>query len=140
MKPAGGYETVEHTADLALRVWAPDLRGLIEQAARGMLDLMLDEHPAAAERREVVASGPDAEEMLVDSLREVLALLNIRGAIPVSIDAVQVEADRVRLVVGATQFDTGRHALVQEIKAVTYHGLEVVQTEEGLAVTVVFDV
>ena len=140
MELAAGYEAIEHTADLAIRVWAPDLRGLIEQAARGMLDLMLDDPPAASGYSEVVASGADAEEIVVDSLREVLALLNIEGRIPVSIDAVQVDGGRARLRVGVVGLDAGRHSLMQEIKAVTYHGLEVVETEQGLTVTVVFDV
>ena len=65
-----GYEVVEHTADLAMRVFAPDLRGLIEQAARGMIDLMLGEIPPPRREVEVVGEGASAEELLVDCLRE----------------------------------------------------------------------
>ncbi len=137
---ARGYESVEHTADLAIRAWAPDVRGLIEQAAHGMLSLMLDDPPAPAEHREVAGEGPDAEELLVDCLRELLALVNIERLVPVSVDVMDVRGGRARCRAGVVSFADGREALMQEIKAVTYHGLEVARTEEGLEVTVVFDV
>jgi len=135
-----GYESVEHTADLAIRAWAPDVPGLIEQAARGMLSLMLDHPPAASEHREITGEAPDAEELLVDCLRELLALVNIECLVPVSVDVIGVRGGRARCRAGVVSFHDGREALVQEIKAVTYHGLEVGRTEAGLEVTVVFDV
>ena len=38
--PEQGHREVEHTADLELEVWAPDMPALIEEAARGMYGLM----------------------------------------------------------------------------------------------------
>ena len=137
---AGGYETVEHTADLSIRAWAPDLYGLIEQAARGMLALMLDAPLDASGYREVAGEGCDAEELLVDCLREVLALVNIERLVPVSVDVTSLSGDRALCRVGVVAAEDAHEALKREIKAVTYHGLDVVCIEDGLEVTVVFDV
>jgi len=137
-----GYEAVEHTADLAIRAWAPDLRGLVEQAARGMLDVMLDldAAPPARGHREVVGEGPEPEELLVDCLREILALLQVEGMVPVSVEVSQVREGRAHCRVGVAPMEEARDALAREIKAVTYHGLEIARREGRLEVTVVFDV
>src|SRR6056297_2966591 len=63
---ASGHESVDHTADLAIRAWAPDLHGLIEQAARGMLDLMLDDRPQPDQQRDIVGEGQSPEDLLID--------------------------------------------------------------------------
>ena len=73
-----GWEQVEHTADLALRAWAPDLRGLIEQAARGLIAA----DRGAAHHYNAVKSAcrsDSAEELLHDALREVLLLAPLEG-------------------------------------------------------------
>ena len=37
-----GFKTVEHTADLAIRVWAPDLDRFFLQAAAGLTSIITD--------------------------------------------------------------------------------------------------
>ena len=57
-----GFEEIEHTADWALKVWAPDLPALFEQAALGMDSLSgvkLDGQSSLDRRLELEA--PDAE-------------------------------------------------------------------------------
>jgi len=136
----GRYEIVEHTADLAVRAFAPDLAGLIEQAALGMIDLMLADVPPPAREIEVVGEGASAEELLVDCLREVLLLIDLEGLVPVGIEVLDIDEGRARCRVGVLPVPAARALLEQDIKAVTYHGIEVRESAEGLEVTVVFDV
>jgi SHS2 domain-containing protein len=135
-----GHETVEHTADLAIRAWGPDLRSLIEEAAAGMLDLMLGAAPAPVQRVEVVAEGLDTEELLVDCLREILALWNVDGLLPVSVRVCDIQEQRAVCGVGVVPGEQAAGVLEQEIKAATYHGLEIVYAGDHLEVSVVFDV
>ena len=61
-----GYREVEHTADWELEVWATDLPGLLEQAARGMAQLSgmrLQVEPRVA--RSLSLSANDPETLLV---------------------------------------------------------------------------
>jgi SHS2 domain-containing protein len=140
MAGPSGFESVEHTADLALRAWAGTTRGLIEQCARGMLDMMLDDPPEAARFVEVSAEGATPEELIVDSLREILVLIELDESVPVSVEVLNVEADAAVCRVGVVTLDVGRSSLVQDIKAVTYHGLEVQRRDDSLEVEIVFDV
>lgn len=135
-----GHEAVEHTADLAVRAWAPDLAGLIEQAARGMLELLVEAPAEADGCAEVTAEGQDAEELLVDCLREILALWTVERRLPVSVAVTELSDRRVVCEVGVVEPAKGGLAPDEEIKAVTYHGVEIVRTEGRLEVTVVFDV
>lgn len=136
-----GWEPVEHIADLALRAWAPDLRGLIEQAARGLVALLVaGDEPPAERTVEVRVEGDSAEELLHDALREVLLLVPLEGLAPVAVEVTAVREGSAALVVGVVPVGTGADLHLQEIKAVTYHGLEVKRTERGLEAQVVFDV
>ncbi len=137
---SSGHKSIEHTADLAVRAWAPDLRGLIEQAARGMLDLMLAGMPAPESTLEIDAEGETPEDLLVDCLREVLLLIELAGLVPVSVDIAEADGARAHCLVGVVPPASMRHALLQDIKAVTYHGLEIRDVGGVLEVEVVFDV
>lgn len=134
-KPAG-YQEVEHTADWELEVWAPDLPGLLEQAALGMYALS-HTRMGNGERKRVHLSFPagDAEQLLVSFLAE---LLWIGERDRLAFDQFRLEIDHETLT--ANLF--GRPILSQskEIKAVTYHNLVIRQGEKGLETRIVFDV
>lgn len=135
-----GHEAVDHTADLAVRGWAPDLAGLVEQVARGMLNLMLGPRPEPSECVEVTAEGRDAEDLLVDCLREILALWAVDRLLPVCVRVTDLQDERAVCEVGVVAGEEAAGALEQEIKAATYHDLSIVRGDDCLEVTVVFDV
>lgn len=137
MESQRGHRELEHTADWALEVWAPDLPTLLEEAARGMYDLLgLEVDPAARrQQRQLELAPPDREAALVELLGELLYLLETERIAfePLTLD-VRGGSLTAELV--------GAHVLDQtkEIKAVTYHQLEVRDTANGVEATVVFDV
>ncbi|MGC9316508.1 MAG: archease [Armatimonadota bacterium] len=135
-----GRESIEHTADLAIRIWAPDLAGLIEQAAEGMIDLIVAERMEAEGTVEVEGEGSTPEELLVDCLREVLLLIELEGLVPVEVQVGTVEQGRATLTVGVVALEQARETLQEDIKAVTYHGLEIDESDDVLQAEVVFDV
>lgn len=132
----GGYEELEHTADWALRVWAPDLAGLLEQAARGMLDLCgVNIDTSTRETRQLELSGIDREGLLVSFLGE---LLHILSEEKIAFDHFDLQMDNTKIsaeLKGGPVVDQRK-----EIKAVTYHNLSIRETERGLETEIVFDV
>jgi len=135
-KPPIGHREVEHTADWELEVWAPDIAALLEEAARGMYELMSVElAKGPRQRRRIVLDAGDLEQMLVEFLDELLYL----G------ESEELGCDRYRLTVEGCHLEAmveGVPIVAQgkEIKAVTYHRLEVDETEDGLETRIVFDV
>jgi SHS2 domain-containing protein len=131
-----GYREIEHTADWELEVWAPDLPALLEQAARGMAALAgmrLEEGPRL--ERQLQVRGSDAESLLVAFLAEVLYCAEQEG---IGFDEyhLALEGDHLEARLGGAWLAS----IDKEIKAVTYHRLEVRQAGRGLEVNIVFDV
>jgi SHS2 domain-containing protein len=132
-----GYAEIEHTADWALEVWAPDFETLLLQATRGMYDLAGVElgAPESDEPERLRIDGADREDLLVAWLSEVVYLWSARhkGLQDLSLQC----PDGLVLARGFLAPIEEQH---KEIKAVTYHGLDVRYTGRGLEATVTFDV
>jgi len=131
-----GHRELEHTADWELEVWAPDLPSLLAEAARGMYRLMgvaLAAKPRRRRRLELDAG--DREALLVEFLGE---LLYLGEAEDLAFDAFELSLAAGRLT--AELEGAPIRSRTKEIKAVTYHRLEVRDGPRGLETRVVFDV
>jgi len=134
-----GYEIVEHTADVGLRVWGPTIEALFSDAAAGMAGLITDaERLAPTETRTVEAEGDDLETLLVAWLNELLYLVESERFVFRQARAERVGDGRVRGTVTGRTAPEG-FAFAREIKAATYHNLAVERTDRGFEATVVFD-
>ena len=135
-RPERGHREVEHTADWELEVWGPDTPALLEEAARGMYELMGVEISGESRRhRRLEIRADDAEQLLVSFLEELLFLAD---SDEVAFDGFLLDVDGTQLVAPLE----GGHVVSRrkEIKAVTYHRLDVADGECGLRTSVVFDV
>lgn len=132
------FEIVESTADVGVRVRAADLETFFEDAARGMFHIICDEPvegwPAA---HEAALDAPDTATLLVDWLSELLYLFEVKKFIFQKAVFHSIGANALHATVSGTSF---RGELTgTEIKAVTYHLLEVSGGEGGYETTVYFD-
>lgn len=137
MTGARRYEEVEHTADVAIRAFGRDLPELFANAAYGMFDLLADmEGLSLTIEREVFLEAPDLEALLVDWLGELLYLRETHGEVYKEFEINTLSPTELRALARG-----GKGAVPRmDIKAVTYHDLEIEKTEEGYEATVVFDV
>jgi SHS2 domain-containing protein len=137
MTSAHGFREIAHTADWELEAWAPDLTGLLEQAARGMFAIS-DTRLQHADRqtRSLNLHALDAESLLVRFLSELLWLGQQEG---LAFDTFWFTLEpgwRLHVELGGAPIASQE----KEIKAVTYHNLVIRRTARGLAVNIVFDV
>lgn len=131
-----GFEEIEHTADWSLRVWGPDLANLLQQAAKGMLELSGIRLIAGKRQdREFIVEATDAEGLLVNFLGELLHILDQEG---LAFDEYELIA--AENVVRAKLKGAPVMARNKEIKAVTYHNLRIERKSAGLEAIIVFDV
>jgi SHS2 domain-containing protein len=136
MNSRAGYEEVNHTADRAIKVWAPDLAGLLEQAAFGMYAVLgVGPGSQGSIDRQVHYEDLEDESLVVSFLSDLLNFL----------ECDKLVFSRIEAYVSGTQISirlTGRklRQVRIEIKAVTYHNLQVVQNTKGYETTIVFDV
>ena len=146
-KAAGGgrYEIVGTTADVAIKALGRTHDVLFTNAAFGLADLMCDTGTVRGTvMREVVSSAPTEERLLVAFLTELLVLRESEGFVFSSIEArvstPDVVNDKWRLlaIVWGEPYDAARHQMLHDVKAVTYHTLEV-RPDRGYA-RVLFDI
>lgn len=131
-----GFREISHTADFELEVWAPDLGSLLEQAARGMYyltGLELNSRPRLS--RQIEISFLEPETLLIDFLTELIYLAESENLAFDEFD-IQFNDDQLIALVSGAKIDS----LSKEIKAATYHNLEIRDTGEGLVANIVFDV
>lgn len=137
-----GHREIDHTADLGFEVWAADTGTLFVEATRALAELCYDvEAVSAVESRSLEVSGEDPEELLVRWLHEVYLQLEIDGWLTAEVDAVQVGERTVTGTLRGEAHDPERHTVHTEIKAITYHEMEIERGDDALLrTTVVLDV
>ena len=132
------FEEIDHTADRALRIYGSNLGDLFLNAAQGLNSLMVTTPISGSEQQEkfVALEAMDAESLLVDWLSELAYWAEIDMLVFEEFKIESVSSTHIR----ARIYGTRVKQLKKHIKAVTYHNLDIVQTDEGMTATVVFDV
>ena len=138
--PPGSFEFIDHTADVGILVTAPTPEGMFETAALAFTELVtnVDSLNLRLERKFRLHED-DMEALLVAWLQELLYLLDtedlIFGRFQVDLQNFSLEATAWGEV-----FDPEIHPMKTEIKAVTYHQLEVEKSHRGWQAQVIFDI
>ena len=135
------YETFDHTADLGLRVVAPDLDSLFAEAGLALFAVLVED-PASIRPDHAVSvalDGDDRDFLLFDWLRELLFRFDSGHWLFGRFD-VHVTPHGLQATAWGEPLDETRHALAHEVKAITYHGLRLDQTPEGWLAEVIVDI
>jgi SHS2 domain-containing protein len=115
------------TADVGIRTTAPTAEGVFEAAGLGMIALMTDlRRVRSVETRVLTARGNDPSALLVAYLSELLGLAHGDGFLPRSITVRLTGRPPTALTaeVRGEAWDTTRHPHRIDVKAATYHRLE----------------
>lgn len=133
------FEEVEHTADIALRIRGRDLGELLVNAALGLGMLLADsaDMPTdVVQTRQVEVEAFDPESLLVGWLSELVYWAEKDRFVCHKVEVQEISSTHIKAACTGSCVPELRH----HIKAVTYHNLQIVQTDQGLETTVVFDV
>ena len=140
---APGFERIDHTADVALRLTAPTRAELFIAAAAG-LNALWGLTPAGAAPAEagepLTVAGPDTEALLVAWLNELIFQAAVRTRHAAAVREPRLESERFHARVAWAPLDWAACREGHDIKAATYHTLHVTETDDGVTTTVVFDV
>ena len=135
---AAAFKEIEHTADRALEIYGSDLRELLLNAAVGMNSLLARESSAFClqEEKSIELDAIDSESLLVEWLSELAYWAEAELLVFHKFELHSLSPTHVKATVHGSRVAQ----LESHIKAVTYHNLKIIQTDEGLTATVVFDV
>lgn len=133
------YELIEHTADVGVKAYGKTLAEAFEHAAKGMFDIITDGSiidPVG--QYDISLEAPDLEQLLVDWLSQLLFLNGAQNLVFGKFK-VTIEGNRLSAHVFGEKYDTKKHKMGVEIKAVTYHMLQVSE-KDPIFVQVLFDI
>ena len=132
------YILIDHTADMMVKAFGKTLEECFANAAYALFDQTVDlSSIGTSEETDVRVSGIDDEDRLYSFLSEMLFIEDADNLILREFE-VSFEGDDVVCHAKGETLDRSRHRIRSEIKAVTYHMMEV--DRETPSVTVLFDV
>ncbi len=131
-----GFRLLEHTADVGVLAWGHDPAAAFEEAARGMFSV-LTELDTVKETGEALleVSASELDTLIVDTLSELLFIHETEELFlcrfDLEIDQVE-EGYRLRGRAWGERMDPDKHPFLGEIKAVTYHKVEVKEVADRM--------
>lgn len=116
-------------ADIGLEVSGSSLGELFRAAAEGMMAIIMGKSAGGASQmvHEMEIQAEDREQLMVDWLSEILYQFDAKGWVPIDFDlSLSLERPfRLKAAVPCRKFDPEIDQAEHEIKAVTYHRLEI---------------
>lgn len=133
-----GYQLVDHTSEVTLRLRAPTFPGLVIQATRAFLALVPDEirDEVLEGRREVDLDEADPTATLVAWLNEMVFHAEAESWIPVEPEVEEVGESGIRVRAKAMAL---REPFVL-VKAATFHDARIREAEGLLQIEVTLDI
>ena len=132
------YILIDHTADMMVKAFGDTIEECFGNAAFALFDQTVDlSNVGTSEETDVRVSGIDDEDRLYSFLSEMLFIEDCDNLILREFE-VRFEGDDVVCHARGETLDRSKHRVRSEVKAVTYHMMEVDRGEPS--VTVLFDV
>jgi SHS2 domain-containing protein len=143
---ASGYRFLDHMTDAVIEAYGSTLEEAFENAAKALNDTMVDLKSVRPDREiRIDAMGHDLHELLFDWLDKVMLLL-VADGIVMSEFAVKIKCDNnssssysLKGVAKGEKLNLEKHPYKVEIKAVTYHEMQVRQDKDGATVRFLLD-
>ena len=126
------FEILDHTADIGILVRAKTLEGLFAGAAQAMMQILCPHCSIAARENHLLhLYGEDRQELMVNWLSELNFLLQTRQFLTAKADISKLSDQELRVQVSGERINPMAHVIRTEIKAVTYHRIQVHQDTAG---------
>jgi len=135
------YEFLDHTADVRIRVFGASFSEFLRNAAQALMDLIVDRKTVrSAEEIPFEINAETREELLVKMLGEILYLHQVDKLVFKDIEIRNAVGNRVTGIFYGEAFDPVRHELDLDIKAATYHNLNIEKVNDKFVADIIFDI
>jgi SHS2 domain-containing protein len=136
-----GFELVDHTADIGLRVWGPTAEDVFEEAGRGLFSLVCDPlHVGELETLDLELEAEAMDLLLAAWLNELLYVFETRRLVLSEFEVRELGERRLRARVAGEPLDVRRHVMCGGVKAATLHELRLERTDQGWEGFILLDV
>ena len=138
-----GFKYLDHATDAIIEAYGSSLDEAFENSAKGLINTMIDLKQISPDQEyEIVAKGYDVKSLLYDWLEKVM--------LGILIDNIALSDFKVKIsernsnyylkgIAKGETLDLKKHHYKVEIKAVTYHEMEIKQTENIITTRFLLD-
>ncbi|UCG11979.1 MAG: archease [Deltaproteobacteria bacterium] len=138
--PQGTFRLMDHTADVGIQLTAETLNGLFEVAGLAFTEVITSARQIALRiQHQFQLQADEIDTLLVTWLQELLYLLDTEGLI-FGRFKVDLQGFQLKAVAWGEPFDPRKHVTKTEIKAITYHQLQVAKADTGWQGQVILDI
>ena len=132
----GGFEFLEHTADVYIKVWGDTLEEAFEWAAVAMFEVMTDLNKVEpTKKHEISVNAEDLYALLYEWLEELLFIFGSQGIVfsRFKVHKIMQKENDIYTLVGEAwgePFSIEKHDQRTEVKAITYSLMEIGKTKD----------
>jgi len=135
------YRIIDHTADFGLQVFGTDIKELFTNAACAMYDQITEIDSLTGSNEHIIhITGIDRPDLMVNWLREILYMWTGEEKLVKTVHILSITKNKLSARVKYDTYNPDRHIIKTEIKAVTYHQIEVTSIPGGWESKIIFDV
>lgn len=134
------YRLIDHTADLGIMVHGANLKDLFEQAAISMMHIIVGVRSYKGPNTiRLSVSGEDLADLMIRWLGEILYIFEGEKQIVTKVGIDAISPHHITATLETVSFDQNLHEILCEIKAVTYHQIEVMEKADHWEARIIFD-
>ena len=135
------YKLIDHTADFGIQVFGSDSQELFTNAALALFDVITEMDALRGDDSCTIrASGADWSDLMINWLREILYLWNGKERLVKSIRILSLSENKISAKIFFDAYVPHIHTINTEVKAVTYHQIQVKSSPSGWEAKVIFDI
>lgn len=137
----GKFKLIETTADIGVTASGESLREVFTHTAIGLFSIM-----GEIKRVEKKISfpfsvkGDNLESLLINWLNELIYLQEVNDLLGREVMIEEIDSQGLKGKLWGEKIDRKKHQLGTEVKAATYHNLEIKNKNGGWVVRVIFDI
>ncbi len=134
------FRFLNHTADLGILVYGEDPKDLFTNAAEAFFSIITDLHRVGETTQRIVrVESSHLEDLMVQWLAELLYIHDVEGLLFKKFSIDELDSGVLKARVRGEPFDESRHVIKTQIKAVTYHQIQVREEKGKWRARVIFD-
>ena len=134
------FRLLDHTADLGVLVYGEDLEELFGNAGEAFFNIITDlQRVRESTERIIRVESPNLEDLMVRWLGELLYIHDVDGLLFKSFSIDELREGSLKARARGEAFEEGRHVIKAEIKAVTYHQIQVKKEKRRWSARIIFD-
>lgn len=138
------FEILEHTADIGIAAYGKTKREVFINTAKGMFEIIAGENKPLKENfcDKIKLEADNLEGLLFAWLNELLYISETKLVVLNKFEIKDLSNNKIEAEVGGAKINPPSVKIEKEIKAVTYHRLEIIKDEKnGLwRAQVIFDI